>query len=193
MNGYRRQIFREMHATLSALGSIDGVLDVGAGDGWFANAVETLGICGNVTAVDVQARARCHHPVDLYDGRLLPFPDGAFDLVYAVDVVHHAIEPAKLLAEMARCTRRYLLLKDHTWHTRLGWLILAARDEAGNRPHGVRSVYNYQQDREWDAVLEANGMKQLQLLHPLACHVGPLGRLANHNEFLSLWTVEAAA
>jgi SAM-dependent methyltransferase len=180
-----------MQATLSGLGSIDGVLDVGAGDGWFANSIETVGVCDKVTAVDVKVRPRCHHSVELYDGARLPFPDAAFDLVYAIDVVHHAVEPGKLLAEMARCTRRYLLLKDHTWHTRLGWLVLAARDEVGNRPHGVRCVYNYQKDREWDAVLEANGMRQLRLLYPLPCHIGPVGHLANYNEFLSLWEVAA--
>jgi len=186
-NGYRRRIWREMRDLLSDLTPMSRILDVGAGDGWFALSLEHVGACDTVTAIDVLARPKPHHRVEIYDGHQLPFEDAAYDLVYAVDVVHHAEEPAKLLGEMARCTRRYLLLKDHTWRSKLGWLTLAARDELGNRRFGVRCVYRYQRAWEWDVVLRMSHLKRLNLIYPLNCHVGPLGRLANTSEFLSLW------
>lgn len=186
-NGYRRRIWREMRGLLAGLTPMTQILDVGAGDGWFACSIEGTGACDVVTAIDVMARPEPYHRVETYDGDLLPYPDAAYDLVYAVDVVHHAEEPAKLLVQMARCTRRYLLLKDHTWRTKLGWLTLAARDEFGNRRFGVRCVYRYQRGWEWDVVLQRSRLKRVQLIYPLKCHVGPLGRLANTSEFLSLW------
>jgi SAM-dependent methyltransferase len=186
-NGYRRRIWREMRGLLSDLAPMAGVLDVGAGDGWFAWSIEKAGACDAVIAIDVMARPELYHRVETYDGGQLPYPDAAYDLVYAVDVVHHAEEPAKLLGEMARCTRRYLLLKDHTWQTKLGWLILAARDELGNRRFGVRCPYRYQRGWEWDVVLRRSCLKRVELIYPLNCHVGSLGRLANTSEFLSLW------
>jgi SAM-dependent methyltransferase len=187
MNRYRRRIFLEMRSTLESIGPLNSVLDVGSGDGWFAMSVGSLGICEKIAAVDVKKRPHCFHPVELYDGERLPFHDQEFDLVYAVDVVHHAPEPAKLLGEMIRCARRFVLLKDHTWQTAFGRLALVVRDELGNRPKGVRCVYNFQHGWEWDGVMLANGMERVQLKYPLYCHAGPLGGFANNNEFLSVW------
>jgi SAM-dependent methyltransferase len=187
VNGYRRRIWREMRDLLSDLKMMTRILDVGAGDGWFAWSIERMGACDAVTAIDVMARPEPYHRVETYDGDLLPYPDDAYDLVYAVDVVHHADEPAKLLGEMARCTRRYLLLKDHTWLTKSGWLSLAARDEIGNRRFGVRCVYKYQRGWEWDVILQRSYLKRVKLIYPLNCHAGLLGYLANNSEFLSLW------
>src|SRR5438309_1140061 len=86
---------------------------------------------------------------------------------------------ATLRAEKARCTGHYLLLKDHTWRTRMGWLALAAMDEVGNRRFGVPSIYNYQHRWEWDAILQKAGLKRTENIHPLACHARLLGRLTN--------------
>jgi SAM-dependent methyltransferase len=172
---------------LRAIAPVDQVLDVGAGDGWFAMSVQSMGICKAVTAVDIMPRSRPYHLVEIYDGARLPFRDGMFDLAYAVDVVHHAADPSKLLTEMARCTKRYLLLKDHTWHTRIGWLALAAMDEIGNQRFGVPSIYNYQRGWEWDQILQKAGLRRREHVHPLACHTRLLGRLTNSLQFLALW------
>ena len=40
----------------------------------------------------------------------LPFRDGAFDLVAAVESLEHMEDPEGALAEMARCARRHLLV-----------------------------------------------------------------------------------
>jgi SAM-dependent methyltransferase len=40
----------------------------------------------------------------------LPFDDGAFDLVAAVESLEHMEDPEGALAEMARCARRHLLV-----------------------------------------------------------------------------------
>jgi SAM-dependent methyltransferase len=190
VNGYRQRVFSEMRSFLEALGPLDHVLDVGAGDGWFAMSVEKAHICAKVEAIDVLKRRDSYHRVELYSGDPLPFPDAAYDLVYAVDTIHHAESPTKLLSEMARCTRRYLLLKDHIWRSKFGWLMLTARDEVGNRRFGVPCVYRFQRGWEWDAILQGAGLRRVDLLYPLACHAGTVGRFANKSEFLSLWEKE---
>jgi Methyltransferase domain len=40
----------------------------------------------------------------------LPFADGEFELVSAIEVLEHVIEPARVLAEMRRCAQRHLLV-----------------------------------------------------------------------------------
>ena len=44
------------------------------------------------------------------DAARLPFDDGAFDVVVAVEVLEHLRDPAAGLAEMARVSRRHLVL-----------------------------------------------------------------------------------
>jgi SAM-dependent methyltransferase len=39
------------------------------------------------------------------DGEHLPFPDGSFDLVYCVATLHHALDLAKMVRELARVAR----------------------------------------------------------------------------------------
>jgi ubiquinone/menaquinone biosynthesis C-methylase UbiE/uncharacterized protein YbaR (Trm112 family) len=40
------------------------------------------------------------------DGENLPFADGAFDLVYCIASLHHALDAGRMVKEMARVTRR---------------------------------------------------------------------------------------
>lgn len=88
------------------------LLDVGCGIGtvhrFLADSV------GSLHGVDVVsepvARAACVNPGVRYvcsDGRSLPYDRGAFDLAFAVNVLHHLAsdERALLVAEMRRVTR----------------------------------------------------------------------------------------
>jgi len=117
----------------------------------------------------------------------LPFADRAFDLGYSIDVLHHCPEPRLNLCELLRCTGRYLLLKDHTYRSRAGWLALAVMDELGNRRFGVRSRYHYQRGWEWNAAIEEAGFSLEKLVHPAVCHSGLLGRTTNHLQYIALW------
>ncbi len=60
------------------------------------------------------------------DDNALPYPDGTFDLVVCNSVLHHMVEPERLLAEIARLAKPHgaVLLRDlrrpsrlaHNWH-----------------------------------------------------------------------------
>ncbi|MDQ7005791.1 MAG: class I SAM-dependent methyltransferase [Acidobacteriota bacterium] len=88
------------------------LLDVGCGVGLTESFL--VEHCGEVHGVDVSAdsirRARENHPrafFKAFDGRHLPFEDQRFDLVFAINVMHH-VQPAErdpLIAEMARTLR----------------------------------------------------------------------------------------
>jgi SAM-dependent methyltransferase len=108
-----------------------------------------------------------------YDGARLPFADRSFDLVYAIDVLHHAASPRALVRELARCARKHLLLKDHTYRSIAGRWTLRLLDEVGNRRFGIVSPGLYQRGWEWLPWLEAEGFRQKALVHPLRCHEGP--------------------
>jgi ubiquinone/menaquinone biosynthesis C-methylase UbiE len=83
------------------------VLDVGTGTAVFAEAFSGLGL--RVTGIDLDPDllelARRHAPgasFGLAAAERLPFPDGAFDLVFLGHVLHESEEPGQVLGEAAR-------------------------------------------------------------------------------------------
>ena len=188
MSAYRARVFEILTSVLRGHGSVERALDFGAGDGWFAERLEHAGLAREVVAVDVMHRARSLHEVMLYDGSRLPFDDRSFDLAYAVDTLHHCPDPRANLRELARCTRRALLLKDHVHQASAGMAALAVLDEIGNRRFGVPSPRNYQARWEWLPLVADAGFALRTLVHPAVCHRGPLGWATNRLQFVALWT-----
>ncbi len=184
---YRERTLRHLQAALQPLGPISTALDFGSGDGFFCHHLGAGGRIGSITAVDVVERRHSFVRPQLYDGRRLPFADASFDLCYAVDVVHHCPDPLAALAEMTRCSRRWLLLKDHNCQGPLGHLTLAVLDELGNRRFGIPSPGRYQRNWAWAAWLESRGWRRVYWQHPVASHVGLMGRATNGLQFVGLW------
>jgi hypothetical protein len=187
MNPYRQRIWTEIQRSLESIGPLETALDFGSGDGWFAQQVRSSNHVRNVVPVDVKRRAQVLAEPQIYDGKRLPFSDRAFDLVYAVDVLHHCTNPFQQLDDLVRCTSRYLLLKDHTYDTVLGRYALAVMDELGNRRFGIPSVYQYQHGKSWHLHLVKAGFVPIRYLHPMVCHVGVLGAMTNCLQYLALY------
>jgi SAM-dependent methyltransferase len=90
----------------------DRVLDIGAGDCHLDIELGRRIGCA-VSPVDVADANRTPLPLQLYDGRTLPFGDGSFDVGLLLFVLHHAEDPAHLLREAARvCRRRIIAFED---------------------------------------------------------------------------------
>ena len=186
MNPYRQRIVEQMAVALAPLGAIGPALDFGSGDGFFASELQKRLPLQSITPVDVVEREHSFVKPQLYDGKRLPFDDRSFDLAYSVDVVHHCPDPMAALADLSRCTRRWLLLKDHQHTSALGSLTLAVLDELGNRRFGIPSPYRYQRDWQWVRWIENNGFVRRAFQHPMRCHTGPLA-LTNRLQFMGLW------
>jgi SAM-dependent methyltransferase len=188
MNLYRRNLLEIVRPLLAGREPAGRALDFGAGDGWFAQTFRELGLVREVVAVDVQKRRRSFVEPVLYDGARLPFPDRSFDLVYAVDVLHHCPDPEASLRDLLRVSGGRVLLKDHTYTTAAGKLTLAVLDEIGNRRFGVPSIYKYQRGWRWLDVLREEGFEQEALVHPAVCETRPpLSWFVNRLHFVGLW------
>lgn len=187
MNPYREKVLSIMQELLSTVSPVQSVLDFGAGDGWFAQQLTQQETLPPITAIDVQERPQTHYPIAMYDGKRLPYDDQSFDLSYSVDVLHHCPEPTESLVELARTTKRFLLLKDHTYSSALGYWTLCLWDELGNRKYGIPSRYKYQRDWHWFTILESQGFRLRQRVHPAAVHHGWAGYLSNDLQFVALW------
>ena len=94
------------------------ILDVGSGWGRVYLYLKERGLAGDYTMVDFvdSMREGCQKQTgilpDKWDGKHLPYPDRAFDLVLSVEVLLHVLpaDIGRVLAEHARVSRRWLYI-----------------------------------------------------------------------------------
>jgi SAM-dependent methyltransferase len=162
-----RQISKHISALIPY--SVASVLDVGAGTGEIALAVNQYRPKLDITGVDVYIRPQTFIPVQKYDGVKLPFEEGTFDAVMTVDVLHHCPDHVAILRECARVSKRWIIIKDHVSNTPWDKAKLCFMDWVGNRVHGVMLPYHYLSQKDWKEafakidVIEKNHVHQLEL------------------------------
>ncbi len=96
----------EIHAMLPLLGVPGKLLEIGAGTGWQAKFLTDHGY--TVDAIDIgssEYREMRVWPVTDYDGHLIPFPDGTFDVVFSSNVMEHIPHVREFQAEVLRVLR----------------------------------------------------------------------------------------
>lgn len=188
MNPYRQRVFSLIAQLLNDTPPPESILDFGSGDGWFAYRIANLLPGVRISAVDVKRRQKVLiEPKIFSQGAPLPFPDASFDLTYAIDVLHHCDSPQRYLDELSRVTKRFILIKDHTYQGTIGYLTLAILDELGNRRFGIPSPQRYQHRWEWTDHLSRRGWRIRTLIHPCRCHTGLLGTLTNELQYVALF------
>ena len=165
--GRRVRVLTEALAQMVPPGS--RVLDVGCGDGQISAQIANKGQNISIAGIDVLLRPHCYIPVTQFDGSHIPFPDASFDVVMFVDVLHHTKDPAALLAEARRVTRKYVLLKDHFRTGPIGNVTLRVMDWFGNAHHKVVLPYNYLSEPEWEASYKMAGLELLECRRSWAC------------------------
>jgi SAM-dependent methyltransferase len=182
-----------MRDLLAPHAPFQSALDFGSGDGWFAKRSQEEGLVQDVVPLDVLRRKLVLREPILYDGKRIPFPDASFDLVYAVDALHHCPNPIAAIDEIVRCSRRYVLIKDHTYRSVFAKYLLSALDELGNRRFGVPSLHQYQRDWSWLDHLEGLGFSRRGFVHPAHCDPRPPFRWFSHRfQFVGLWEANAS-
>lgn len=154
------------------------VLDVGCGDGAIGSLIASLRPDVSVQGVEFLVRQECKIECRAFDGSTLPYPDASFDVCMFVDVLHHIEDPAILLSEAVRVTRRFVLLKDHLDENFLDDISLRFMDWIGNRPHGVVLTYNYQSKKEWEEDFSRCGLQEETWTSAVPLYPWPFSLLA---------------
>ena len=160
---------------VEVLPSDASVLDVGCGDGLLAELILQHRPDLRIEGVDVLRRTDCRIPVKEFDGSVIPYKDGMFDVAMFVDVLHHTVDPMVLLTEAVRIARKAIVIKDHICSGAFDAFTLRLMDHVGNSRHGVALPYNYWSAERWFAAVEFLGLrvttwkKDLQL-YPYPAH-----------------------
>lgn len=92
----------------------DTVLDIGSGTGFVADLIRKR-TGAKVVCLDVQKDPKASYTPLLFDGKTMPFFDGAFTVSICCFVLHHTRFQRELLKEMKRVTQsRIIILEDVT-------------------------------------------------------------------------------
>ena len=150
------------------------VLDVGCGAGFLANdlAARDHDVTGLDQALDALAVARAHADrlrAPQYvrgDALALPWPDGEFDAVCAMDLLEHVEEPERLIAEAARVLapggRFFFHTFNRTW---LAWLVViqGVRWFVRNTPRDMHVLRLFVTPEELGRMCRAHGLEIVEL------------------------------
>ncbi len=93
--------------------AVESAFDVGCGDGFATNYLAQL--VPVVEGGDISELMLAHNPLErrllkTIDAEDLDLPDDAYDLVYTWEVLHHLKDPGAAVRELARVSRRYVVL-----------------------------------------------------------------------------------
>jgi len=155
---YRQSKLKERIAPF--LHDVGTVLDVGTKDGRLAYELMKITEC-HMTGLDVYIQPQSYIDVHHYDGGVFPFSDNSFDCVLMIDMLHHTEDMDKMLAEACRVARRFVIIKDHYWETRLDLIALHVGDFLANVPYNVPLTYNYNRLAEWMSLFKRHKLEEI--------------------------------
>jgi SAM-dependent methyltransferase len=135
------------------------LLDIGCGDGLLSSLIQSRVSGSSIEGIDTLVRDDVRIRVFGFDGVRVPYPDGSFDGVLFVDVLHHTADPFVLLREATRVARRFILIKDHLREGFLAQQTLDFMDRVGNERHGVAVAANYWRERQWRDAFRGLGLR----------------------------------
>lgn len=159
------------------LGPDTTVLDVGAGNGTLTWPLSRRSkrVVGLDRSENLLRRSPCTGRMVQGDATVLPFADRTFDVVVESNFLHHAADPVAVLREMARVSRRHvLLIEPNRFHPPMAVFMALSRPDW----RGLRF------DREHLAQLvDAAGLRLVAAsaqgaIYPNATPARVLGRLA---------------
>ncbi len=190
----------EFQAVLRLIGRIPSgmrVLDLGAGVGMAAHAFARAG-ADFVCAVEPDPSAEVGYgsllrrPADGLRvsvaeafGESLPFAAETFDLVYCRQVLHHARDLDRMVAEMARVTRRgghVLACREHVVRSRRE----LARFLAGHPIHAMAGNEHAFRLHEYERAFTGSGLVLKTVLKPLESVINAYPRVRNEADLAGL-------
>ena len=150
------------------------VLDIGCGAGFLSNDLAALG--HRVTGLDVDeeilsvaARRDGTRSVAYRKGDALslPFGEGSFDVVCAMDFLEHVEEPERVIAEAARVLSPSGLFFFHTFNRNfLSWLVVIKGVEwfVRNTPRDMHVLRLFLKPEEVSAMCRRHGLEPVRIL-----------------------------
>jgi ubiquinone/menaquinone biosynthesis C-methylase UbiE len=126
------------------------IVEIGAGNGLVAQMLHDA-TGADFTLLEVVDYNASKLPMQLYDGRNLPFEDNAFDLAMLVFVLHHNPDPRPVMREALRVARKGVLVVENDTRGVLKKSLTRLIDSTEWLYRGVPRCYFTKSSDEWRA------------------------------------------
>jgi methionine biosynthesis protein MetW len=176
--GEQQPVWR--HRVATEMVRAEPVLDVGGGDGLLLKMLRDRGRRDlhlvDLSSVAVENARAAGFDADEGDvtGRL-PYADGTFATVCALDVLEHLRAPVEPLRELARVGREVIVAVPNFQHWRGRLAMLAGRVPFQNRPQ--RGHVYWINRRVLAEMIEAAGLRATEWRYEPSSRLGALGRI----------------
>lgn len=145
-------------------------IDVGCGTGSITSAIQKKIPTINIIGLDVVKRNNAAINIIEYDGRRIPFPNNSYDFCMLIDVLHHTHDPASVLMECIRVSRKFIIIVDHICNSVWNRRILSLMDWVGNLGYEASLPGNYLSEREWDELFHSVNLLQEKRINRLCLY-----------------------
>lgn len=167
---YRMRIKGINDQILPWLNSGDRILDVGCGFGDLGRMIMESPRCpARVKVMGLEKTIRDHAqiPTEYYSGDQIPYSNDSFDIIILADVLHHAINPHRLIDECARIAKRYLIIKDHKLDGVWARYRISTMDWFSNIPYDIPCIYCYNRLLDWHRFYQQHRLYPIFEAHAL--------------------------
>jgi ubiquinone/menaquinone biosynthesis C-methylase UbiE len=141
------------------------ILDIGTGGGWVAKELEKRKKA-KITLLDVTDFNQTDSKLVLYDGKNIPFADNHFDTSLLIFVLHHCLDPLKVLKEAKRVSRRKIIVIEDVPTSWLNKIFLCFWDILSNlisilKPPGEIIAFNFKSVSRWQEIFKEFNLKTI--------------------------------
>jgi ubiquinone/menaquinone biosynthesis C-methylase UbiE len=135
------------------------ILDLGCNDGRMASYIISNNPSLKIEGVDIQDNLDCQIKRTKYDGKNIPFPDNYFDIVIAIDMLHHTNDISSIIKEMSRVSKKYIIIKDVAVYSIFSHIFISIADYLSNFNYGIKCTYNFPKIDDWNKFFYENNLK----------------------------------
>jgi SAM-dependent methyltransferase len=139
----------------------DAVLDFGCGRGTLSFLIDReLG--AKTLGIDVRDGRDYQIPFQKFDGLKIPFPDNQFDVVLASYVLHHTPDVRKLLAEIKRVCRKYIIIYEDTPVNSFQRMFCGFHGSIFNGFFKTGSAHHFFSIKEWHEIFHEQSLQLVE-------------------------------
>jgi len=163
------------------------ILDIGSGNGRLIGAIAELRPDLRLVGLEIRVPHDSEVELQEFDGVTIPFSQDSWDVCMASDVLHHSNDPERLLSEMVRVSRHFVLIKDHKADSSIAWLVLATLDYLGNVGYGTAVPFNFWKSSKWKEAFARQRLGVRTEISKLGIYPPPLSLVLDGNlHFIAL-------
>ena len=142
----------------------DRFLDFGCGHATMSFLV-SRDLGAKTTGIDVRDVRDFKIPFKKYDGQNILFPDNHFDAVLSSYVLHHAPDAGKLLREIKRVCRRYIIIYEDTPTNHFQRVFCRLHGRFFNGFFKIGSKCSFLSIEEWQKIFQKERLKLVHQKH----------------------------